>query len=89
MAQPPACLLPALGCPVTWGHAVGDRRIGVARSQAIDRQGSPQPTTVHDPDALRRLAIIELMDETQVDVDLDDALAADIMINTVESNDLF
>jgi hypothetical protein len=88
-AESIAPAVPSMNDPVIQRTPDAVRTLQMASSQTIDRQGSPQPTTVHDPDGLRSRAIIELMDETQVDVDLDDAIAADIMINTVESDDLF
>ena len=61
----------------------------MASLRAIDGQSFQQPSRQHVSDALRSLAIQQLLDETQIDLDLDDTLAADIMTNMVESSHLF
>ncbi len=63
----------------------------VTSLQKHDRQGfqqsiTQQSTTQHDAGALRSRALQELMDETSIDVDIDDAFAADIMTNMVASS---
>ena len=57
--------------------------------QEIDRQAIQRPIRQPDPDALRSIAIQELMAETRIDVDLDDSLTADIMTNMVQSSGVF
>ena len=57
--------------------------------QSIDRQAFQQPIRQSDAYALRSFAIQELMNETQIDVDIDDMLAVDIMTNIVESSGFF